>query len=287
MTKVVGWTLAGWLAAIPVAVRATAAQTGPCTRRSDLPAYSHNDYQNSRPLTSALELGFRGVETDILFRGGELRVGHDVAGTRPGRTLEALYLRPLRTIIHRCGKVIAQPMPFLLNIELKERSRPGYDSLIALLERYADVFEPSVPGVELAPVEIVLVGWHPPSAEPARARGFRVGRQQLITTLSSGTGTYSTAAIRLVSLNYDKTIRWSGQGPPPDRAARWLERLRAAKGESPGRLARAYNVPVNAAVYRLLLEGGVDVIGTKRLSASRRVLLTLGVDSLQRVDSLR
>jgi hypothetical protein len=34
---------------------------------------------------------------------------------------------------------------------------------------------------------------------------------------------------------------------------------------------------VNPAVYRLLLEGGVDLIGTERLSDSREVLLTLGL----------
>jgi hypothetical protein len=37
-------------------------------------------------------------------------------------------------------------------------------------------------------------------------------------------------------------------------------------------LTRAYTVPVHPAVYRLLLEVGVDLIGTERLEASHGVL---------------
>lgn len=36
-----------------------------CSAASLLPAYSHNDYRNRRPLLDALELGFRGVEADV------------------------------------------------------------------------------------------------------------------------------------------------------------------------------------------------------------------------------
>jgi len=256
-------------------------QTTACTLGPVLPAYAHNDYANPHPLYDALELGFRGVEADILLRGGELRVAHDASATRPGRNLEALYLRPLRAIVGQCGHVIAPSTPFLLNVELKERSRAGYDSLIALLERYTDLFEtpPADPGGP--PVEIILVGWYPPLADSTPDLWHQVWRQQHITTLSPDSGTQSTTAVRLVSLDYGKTIGWSGRGPLPERAASWLARLRAAKGEGPGRLARAYNVPIDPAVYRLLLEAGVDLIGTKRLLASRQVLLTLGAASLR------
>ena len=258
----------------PAGGQATACTLGPV-----LPAYAHNDYANPRPLYDALELGFRGVEADILLRGGELRVAHDASETRPGRSLEALYLRPLRAIVGQCGRVIPRSTPFLLNVELKERSPAGYDSLIALIERYNDLFETPPADSAGPPVEIILVGWYPPLADSTPDLGHQVWRQQQITTLSSGSGTESTTAVRLVSLDYGKTIGWAGRGPPPERAAGWLARLRAAKGEGPGRLARAYNVPIDPAVYRLLLEAGVDLIGTKRLLASRQLLLTLGATS--------
>jgi hypothetical protein len=102
-----------------------------------------------------------------------------------------------------------------------------------------------------------------------------VWRQERLTTLSPYSESESSIDVRLVSLDYGKTIGWSGRGPPPQRAADWLARLRTVKREGPGRLARAYDVPIDSAVYRMLLEGGVDLIGTKRLSASRQLLLAL------------
>jgi hypothetical protein len=192
-----------------------------------------------------------------------------------------MYLRPLRAIVQQCGHVLAPPTPFLLNVELKERSPAAYDSLLALLERYADLFESPTADVGGPPVEMVLVGWYPPLSDSTSDVGHRLWRQQRITTLVPGSETQSTAAVRLVSLDYGRTIGWSGRGPLPERAAGWLVRLRAVKGEGPGRLARAYNVPVDPAVYRFLLEGGVDLIGTKRLSASQQVLRTLGAASLR------
>jgi glycerophosphoryl diester phosphodiesterase len=246
-----------------------------------LPAYAHNDYANLRPLYDALELGFRGVEADILLRGGELRVAHDASATRPGRNLETLYLRPLQAIAQQCGHILAPSAAFLLNVELKERSRAGYDSLLALLERYADLFEPRLANRSGPPVEIILVGWHPPLAGSSSDLRHPLWHQESITTLSPGSATQPRTAVRLVSLDYGKTIGWSGRGPLPERAATWLARLRAAKEEGPGRLARAYNVPIHPAVYRLLLEAGVDLIGTKRLVASQQVLVRLGSASPQ------
>jgi len=238
-----------------------------------LPAYSHNDYENPRPLQEAVELGFRGVEADVIYRGGELRVAHEPALARPGRTLERLYLQPLRGIVQQCGRVVGSATSFLLNVELKERSQTGYDSLLAVLNRYPDLFQ-SGALVDRPPVQVILVGWNPTPVDSMFGAEQWVWHQERITRLSPEVGRRPWSGVRLVSLDYGKTIGWSGEGPPPDKAARWLARLRAAKGEGPGRLARAYNAPVHSAVYRLLLEGGVDLIGSERLVASQRLLRT-------------
>ena len=42
------------------------------------------------------------------------------------------------------------------------RAAAYYDSLIVLLQRYADLFEPPDPRLGGPPVEIILVGWYPP-----------------------------------------------------------------------------------------------------------------------------
>ena len=58
-------------------------------------AHAHNDYDHRRPLQDALDRGFNSVEADVWLIDGELRVAHDLADAKPGRTLESLYLKPL------------------------------------------------------------------------------------------------------------------------------------------------------------------------------------------------
>jgi hypothetical protein len=59
-------------------------------------AHAHNDYAHTRPLFDALDHGFCSVEADIYLRPEGLLIGHDAKDLQPGRTLEKLYLDPLR-----------------------------------------------------------------------------------------------------------------------------------------------------------------------------------------------
>jgi hypothetical protein len=246
-----------------------------CNDRATLPAYAHNDYDNAAPLHDALRLGYAGVEADLVLVDGVLLVAHARRDARPGRTFEALYLRPLRELVARCTKVISPTRRFLLNVELKERSRAAYDSLAALLGRYQDVVgsvesasaaSARVARQREAPVEAVLVGWHPPIGELAERQTIHA-RVQLKIGSTESTDIAPSALVRLVSLDYGKTI-----GRDRSRAGAWLGALRSARDAMPGRVARVYNVPVRAEVYVELLEAGVDLIGTEDLSGTRREL---------------
>jgi len=153
----------------------------PCPRGA-LPAYAHNDYENARPLTDALTLGFRGAEADVFLVNGVLRVGHDRRAARMGGSLEEHYLAPLRALVARCGRLTADGGPFFLALEVKENSAVTHDSLVALLARYHELLEaPQFADRGTPPVHAVLVGWHPmapPSDSAARAR---IGWQHRVT----------------------------------------------------------------------------------------------------------
>lgn len=262
------------VAALTTIIAPAAAAQIACPKSRPLPAYSHNDYENSRPLHGALALGFHGVEADLVLRQGELRVAHSGAESKAGRTMETMYLRPLRAILQECAHGLSSSTALLLNIELKERSQSAYDSLLAVVARYPDVFEAG-PSESLAPVEIILVGWSP-VLEARTTVERRLGLQYKITAPTSPAAPDQDERVRLISLDYGKTIGWSGKGRVPQHAATWLAGVRRAKGKSGRRLARAYNAPANAPVYRLLLEGGIDLIGTENLEATERVLRQLG-----------
>src|SRR3954465_11204915 len=83
----------------------SAKSTQPCTAPPLLPAYAHNDYYNRHPLDDALALGFQGVEADYVFVNGRLLVAHSRREASENRTLEGLYLAPLRVRVQRCGWV--------------------------------------------------------------------------------------------------------------------------------------------------------------------------------------
>jgi len=234
--------------------------------RGVLPAYAHNDYGNSRPLHDALALGYRGVEADIFLVGGELRLGHERRVAEHGATLEAQYLSPLRALVARCGKLTESGLPLLLNVELKEKSRPTFDTLVALLGRYSDLLTPRTG--QAPAVEVVLVGWWPPGF--AGESQFPLRRQELLTHASGRPLEALDPTVRLLSLDYGKTMGrwWVMRG----RRERWLSTLRANRTAFPGVLIRVYDVPVNEQLYRELLEAGVDLIGTTQLDATARVL---------------
>lgn len=240
---------------------------------TSLPAYAHNDYQNARPLFEAIELGFRGVEVDYFLIDGELRVGHERGETERGRTVETLYLEPLRSYIRTHGRVLPGADPFILNIESKESGNETYKALHELLSRYEDILTVVRAGeVRDGPVQVILVGWHPP-LEVLQARETRyVAVQAHYKTLPTNHAEYPSHLLKLISQNYNEKLLLRGPGVLSPRFRRRLDGMAAAASVVPGRLTRVYGVPTNADVYGALLDAGVDLIGTKDIRGAAAVL---------------
>src|SRR3954468_10320493 len=90
-------------------------------------AHAHNDYTHTRPLFDALDQGFCSVEADIFLVDGKLLVAHTLQATKPERTLQALYLDPLRERIKKNGgRVYPNGPQFTLLIDLKTDWRTIY-----------------------------------------------------------------------------------------------------------------------------------------------------------------
>lgn len=66
-----------------------------------VPVHSHNDYWRPHPLYSALAAGCMSVEADVWLNpdGNDLYVGHHPSQLSPSRTLQTLYLNPLKEIL--------------------------------------------------------------------------------------------------------------------------------------------------------------------------------------------
>ena len=100
-------------------------------------AHAHNDYEHKRPLFEALENGFCSVEADVFLVDGKLLVGHTVSSLRPERTLESLYLDPLRERATANGGKIypGGPTIFLLvDVKTKAKDTCGSGRLLGVLD---------------------------------------------------------------------------------------------------------------------------------------------------------
>src|SRR5689334_2412585 len=126
--------LSPWLALL-VAARASAAIPVPLPQ-----AHAHNDYEHAHPLVDALNCGFCSVEADIWLVNGESLVAHERSGVKADRTLQALYLEPLRERVKRNGgHVYPQRAEFTLLVDIKTDWPTTYPVLRAVLQQYSEM----------------------------------------------------------------------------------------------------------------------------------------------------
>ena len=117
------------LIAIAAALPSFAAGDEPVTKAATplKQAHAHNDYLHPRPLLDALDHGFCSVEADIFLTPDGLLIGHEQRELWPGRTLEKLYLDPLRERAKAGGGRIYPVGPrFYLLIDVKTEAEATY-----------------------------------------------------------------------------------------------------------------------------------------------------------------
>ena len=80
------------------------------------------------------------MEADIFLVDGQLLVGHVPAELKPERTLQALYLDPLRRRVQdNGGRVYRNGPPFTLMIDVKTDAERTYAALAKVLAGYGDM----------------------------------------------------------------------------------------------------------------------------------------------------
>jgi hypothetical protein len=233
--------------------------------------HAHNDYEHRRPLFDALDHGFCSVEADIYLQKGQLLVGHERQDLRPERTLENLYLEPLRERIRaNNGRVYRDGPTVYLLIDVKTEAKATYRALHQVLARYADILSVVDNGkFQQKAVTAVISGNRAPDLLAAQTVRY-AGIDGRFTDLDSEIPAHQ---MPWISDRWTAYFRWQGEGSMPAEERTKLRQL-VQKAHQHGRLVRFWATPELPAVWRELRSAGVDLINTDKLAELQKFLLT-------------
>jgi hypothetical protein len=233
-------------------------------------AHAHNDYEHMRPLFEALENGFCSVEADVFLVDGKLLVGHTRSSLRPERTLESLYLDPLKERAKANGGRIypGGPTIFLL-VDVKSKGKETCAALLKVLDGYEELLSVARAGrFEPRAVTVVVSGNcdRPTITAPAVRRAGIDGRPGDLDS------DVSVHEMPWISESWRPMFRWRGDGPIPEEEKAKLREF-TAKAHKHGRLVRFWATPENPALWKELRAEGVDLLNTDKLAELRAFLL--------------
>jgi glycerophosphoryl diester phosphodiesterase len=233
-------------------------------------AHAHNDYEHTRPLLDALDHGFCSVEADVWLTPEGLLVAHDRKDLKPERTLESLYLQPLRERVKtNGGKVYRDGPQFYLLVDVKTEAEATYAALVPVLAKYADILSVIRYGkLEPNAVTVVLSGnraFETIATHPVRYVGID-GRPENLA---------ANPPVELypwVSANWTLLFKWKGDGPMPEAERKNLrEFVKLAQEQK--RKVRFWATAEKEAVWKELLEAGVDLVNTDKLHELQQFLI--------------
>ncbi len=228
--------------------------------------HAHNDYLHERPLLDALAAGMGSVEADVFLVDGQLLVAHTASEISPERSLQKLYLDPLKArMAAGGGKVYPdskhRSRPFYLLIDIKSDALETYRQLHAVLEDYTDILT-SVEGEQVTEqgVQVVVSGNRPLEFIAAQAKRY-CGIDGRVSDLESAQPAH---LMPMISDNWGLRFTWRGSGPMPAAELQRLKEIVHGAHEK-GRSVRFWGTPENRELWKVLLDARVDWINTDQL----------------------
>ncbi len=238
---------------------------GPGSNRNVTPlihAHAHNDYEHKRPLFDALDNGFCSVEADIYLINGQLLVAHERSQTRPEKTLQSLYLDPLRRRVKTTGgRVYPDGPECTLLIDIKTDWKTTYPVLRNVLKQYSDILTVFRSGQKITnAITAVITGDRSKEMFAGESERYCALDGELADLDSSPTADL----IPWISSNWSSSFHWNGHGEmPADEKSRLKELV--GKAHAKGCQLRFWNSPDNPDFWRELLADDVDLINTDKL----------------------
>lgn len=260
----------------------TAGGDGPATTTPLLRAHAHNDYEHQRPLLDALDNGFCNVEADVYLTTQGLLVAHDLKDAKPERTLESLYLKPLRERVKSNGGfVVAKDAPFTLLIDIKSEAESTYAAIDKVLADYGEMISVTRDGrFEQKPVTVVISGNRPIQTmrrQTVRYAGIDGRSGDLMNSQPTPPDLMPWISDRW-GASPGVAFKWNGEGPMSETEREQLRQyVKLAHGQK--RKVRFWATPENPEFWKELHAADVDLIGTDHLVELKEFLRRAEVES--------
>lgn len=247
--------------------------------------HAHNDYEHDRPLYEALERGYKEVEADVFLVFDELFVAHDSFDIQFGRTLQSLYLDPLRERVRLNGGSAwpegteGRDQDLWLAIDVKTNTEETYEKLHEVLSQYDDILTSfGQDGVVSEGAVTVIISGN-------RARDTMLAQELRYAAydgrLSDLDSDLPASFIPLISDNWNNNFTWRGEGEIPTEDLEKLNDI-VERAHADGRAVRFWATPDQPGeardnIWHVLTEAGVDLLNTDHLEDGEAFLLeTMG-----------
>jgi len=238
-------------------------------------AHAHNDYEHDRPLYDALDHGFTSVEADVHLVDDQLLVAHDPDEVEEGKTLQSLYLDPLRERVEANGGSVYPDGPQVtLLVDVKTEAESTYQALHEVFQEYEDILTVFGPeSREDGPVVVIISGNR--TRETMAQQDVRYaaydGRMEDLVSDDPAT------LIPLISDRWTDHFSWRGSDEMPESEREKLVRI-VERAHEDGRRVRFwatpdFDLPAREAVWQELVNADVDLINTDKLEALQQFLL--------------
>ena len=233
--------------------------------------HAHNDYEHARPLLDALDHEFCSIEADIFLVDGQLLVAHERSKVQTARTLEKMYLEPLRDrVAKNHGRVYPGGPEVTLLIDIKTEWRTTYPVLRETLKRYAEILS-TFRGETKHPNAVLAIITGNRSKDMFTGEKLRYAAYDgELEDLDSG---LPAALIPWISSNWARNFTWRGLGPFPENEDAKLKEL-VDKAHKQGRRVRFWGAPDIPAFWEEMVRHQVDLINTDDLEGAQKFLLT-------------
>jgi hypothetical protein len=233
-------------------------------------AHAHNDYEHKRPLFDALDCGFCSVEADVFLVKSDLLVGHTSFQLRRERTLESLYLDPLRARIKQNGGKVYKDGPVMwLLVDVKTEAKSTYQALDKVLASYSDILSVVKEGKFHEKAVTVVVSGNRARAEAAAQQVRYAGIDGRAADLDSDEPAH---LVPWISESWTAHYRWRGDGPMPEMERAKLREF-VRKAHKHGRRVRFWATPERVEVWKELRAADVDLINTDKLAELKSFFL--------------